>query len=269
MTPVAYRVLRNEQVTRDVVTLELTPEGQSIAEGTPGQFNMLWAWGIGEAAISMSALPDSTRLVHTIRRVGRVTNTLGAIKPGDYVGVRGPFGRGWPVERALGRNLVLVAGGVGLAPLRPMLHEVLANRGDYGRVDLIVGARDAHELLFRSELDTWWRERDIVVRTTVDHSCSHWSGGVGVVTNELRRVPVDPDQSLAMICGPEVMIRSVAHDLVGRGMAPSQVVVSMERRMDCGIGRCGHCQLQDYFVCTDGPVFTWDLVRPLMKVPEL
>lgn len=269
MTPHPYRVVRNEQVTPDVITLELAPEDVPVASGTPGQFNMLWAFGIGESAISMSALPDSGNLIHTIRKVGRVTNVLGATRPGDFVGVRGPFGRGWPVERARGKDLVIVAGGVGLAPLRPVLHEVLTHRDSYGRVDLVIGARDVHELLFRTEIDRWWRERWISVRTTVDHACSHWTGSVGIVTQELRRVPIDPDNTLAMVCGPEVMMRSVGHDLVGRGLPASRVAVSMERRMECGVGRCGHCQLQSYFICTDGPVFDLDVVRPLMKVAHL
>jgi NAD(P)H-flavin reductase len=283
MRPVPHCVVSNKRETHDSCTLTLapvvTPRGlsenrQAVAEepppcATPGQFNMLWAWGLGEAAISFSATPSSNQLVHTLRDVGPVTNALCKLAPGEQVGVRGPFGLGWPVESARGRDVILVAGGIGLAPLRPVVHHILTDRSAFGTVTLVVGARKVHDLVFRRELDDWRLHQRIQVRVTVDHPCSHWIGSVGIVTQELRRVLVDGDNTVAMICGPEVMMRFVAADLGDLGVGPDQIAVSMERNMQCGIGLCGHCQLGGSFVCTDGPVFTWREAGPLMEVREL
>lgn len=283
MKPVTYAVLSNERETHDTRTLTIAPAGgtqvpvaeppasplDQVSEAAPGQFNMLWAWGLGEAPVSFSAVPSSSQLVHTIRDVGSVTHGLCQLQPGDPVGVRGPFGVGWPVESARGLDVVLVAGGIGLAPLRPVVHHILANRATFGSVTLVVGARKAHDLVFRDELDSWRLGQHINVRVTVDHPCSHWSGSVGIVTQELRRVSVDGDNTAAMICGPEVMMRFVAADLVGHGVGPDRIAVSMERNMQCGVGICGHCQLGGSFLCTDGPVSTWRRARPLMEVREL
>lgn len=269
MRPVPYRVVSNERETHDTFTLSLTAVEDPLPREAPGQFNMLWAWGLGESPISFSAVPHSGQLVHTIRDVGPVTHKLWGLQPGAFVGARGPFGVGWPIESARGRDVVLIAGGIGLAPLRPVIHAILADRSAFGEVTLVVGARRVHDLVFRRELDHWRLERQINVRVTVDHPCSHWTGSVGIVSHELRRVAVDGDNTVAMVCGPEVMMRFVSADLVGLGVSPDQIAVSMERNMQCGIGLCGHCQLGETFICADGPVFTWRRAGPLMEVREL
>jgi NAD(P)H-flavin reductase len=269
MTPIPHRVVDVVHETRETVTLTLEPVSDAIPPPVAGQFTMLWAWGAGEVPISVSALPDEGRLVHTIRDVAGVTKTLCASRPGDVLGVRGPYGRGWDVDAARGRDLVLVAGGIGLAPLRPVVHAVLADRAAFGRVVLVVGARTEQELLFRGELDGWWNARDIVVRTIVDRSSPGWTGSVGVVTGELVGLDIDPDRTRAMVCGPEVMMRVVAQHLTDRGVADSAVEVSLERNMQCAVKTCGHCQVGPFFACTDGPVLTWDVVDALLTVREL
>ena len=269
MTPVPHRVVDVVHETRETVTLTLAPVAEAVAAPAAGQFTMLWAWGAGEVPISVSALADDGRLVHTIRDVAGVTKTLCAARPGDVLGVRGPYGRGWDVAAARGHDLVIVAGGIGLAPLRPVVHAVLADRDAFGRVVLVVGARTEQELLFRGELDGWWHRREIAVRTIVDRASPGWTGSVGVVTGELVGLDLDTERTRVMVCGPEVMMRVVAQHVTDRGVPASQVEVSLERNMQCAVKTCGHCQVGPYFACTDGPVLSWDVVDPLLTVREL
>ncbi len=270
MLPTLYRTVERRPECRDTVTLTLEPMQDAVTQPQPGQFAMLWARGVGEVPISFAGLPADGRLVHTVRSVGPVTGALCRCEPGDIVGVRGPFGAHWPMAAARGRDIIIVAGGIGLAPVRPVVDSILADRAAYGRVSVIVGARTAHDLLYRAALDAWWRDEIIDVRTTVDTPCSHWRmGSVGVVTGELRRVPVDGSATVAMVCGPEVMMRIVAAALTDRGVPRDRIWMSMERNMQCAIGHCGHCQLGARFVCLDGPVTTWESAQPLLEVAEL
>ena len=269
MRPVLYRVTSTRRETEATVTMTLEAEGDGVPAIAPGQFNMLWSWGAGEVPISVSATTTDGVLVHTIRDVGGVTTALCAKEQGEVVGVRGPFGRGWDVEAAMGHDLIVVAGGIGLAPVRPVIQAVLANRSAFGRVSLVVGARTSEELLYREELDGWWHDGVITVRTIVDRGSPGWEGNVGIVTNELPRLTIGSGRTVAMACGPEVMMRFVALDLVERGVSPDDIQVSLERNMQCAIQHCGHCQLAGYFVCTDGPVVSWQTARPLMEVREL
>ena len=269
MQPMLHRVVATRRETADTTTLALEPLDGDVAAGSPGQFNMLWSWGIGEVPISSSAIPGAGVLVHTIRDVGSVTHALCGAGPGSVVGVRGPFGHGWDVDAARDQDIVIVAGGLGLAPLRPVVHAVLLEREAFGAVSLVAGARTAQDLLFRDELDTWWHDGRIRVRTTVDRPSPEWHGSVGVVTAELPRVDFDPQRTIAMVCGPEIMMRVVAARLVERGVPRENVLLSLERSMQCGIAQCGHCQLGGSFVCGDGPVMTWMALEPLLGVPQL
>lgn len=271
LEPVPYRVVERIRETRSAVTLTLAPTDQSrsVAPAGPGQFNMLWAWGIGEVPISVSAINDDGMLVHTIRNVGPVSRRLCAAERGDEIGVRGPFGSAWPVDAARGRDVIIVGGGIGLAPVRPVIHAILRERDAFKSVNLIAGAKKARDLLFRRELDGWWRDDAMHVRTIVDEPTPDWNGNIGLVTKELQRVDVDPANTLAIACGPEIMMKFVAQMLLDQGLEPDDIFVSMERNMQCGVGQCGHCQIRGYFVCTDGPVFTWREVEPLMEVREL
>lgn len=269
MVPRIAHVRRRRHDAPDAWTLELEMADDAHFNYTPGQFNMLTAFGVGEAAISMSGDPASGPLIHTIRAVGPVSRALTELGPGDPIGVRGPFGVGWPMAPAAGKDVVFVAGGLGLAPLRPAIYRVLAERERYGQVTLLFGARRPEDILFRHEVEAWRARLDIEVDVTVDHAPSNWRGHVGVVTTLISRLELDPAKTLAMVCGPEVMMRFVALALADRGVAESDIYLSMERNMKCAIGHCGHCQLGPTFICRDGPVFTFERLKRLMTVKEL
>ncbi len=267
MVPLRYRVRSRRDDLDDTVTLELEPVDEPTARPGPGQFNMLWAFGIGEAPISLAGL-DGDVLVHTIRRVGAVTAALCAAVPGDEIGVRGPYGVGWDLDRARGRDVVVVAGGLGLAPVRPIVTELVDHRDQFGRVAVLVGARSPDDLLYRDELAEWRSHLDLDVEVTVDTATPSWRGDVGVVTRLIGRNPNEPANTTAFVCGPEVMMRFCALALIDDGTPPDEIFVSMERNMHCAIGHCGHCQLDALFVCKDGPVLSWPTVEPLLRVRE-
>ena len=253
-----------------MVTLALEPVNGAAITPSAGQFNMLYAFGIGEVPISTSG--DPTRdgpLPHTIRAIGPVTRALCAAKRGEVIGVRGPFGTDWAVDTAAGADVVLVAGGIGLAPLRPAVLRVLADRPRYGTVTLLVGARTPDDLPFRRDLARWRARQDVDVGVTVDAAGSNWRGTVGVVTKLISGARFDPPHTVAMICGPEVMMRYTAEALLDRGVEPARVRVAMERNMKCAVVLCGHCQFGPDFVCKDGSVFAYDRVARLMAVREV
>jgi NAD(P)H-flavin reductase len=271
MWPLAYRVRRVQRETGDTFTLELEPaDGEEIGPFAPGQFNMLYAFGAGEVPISISGDPATTdRLQHTTRVVGAVTQALGRLRPGDGLGVRGPFGSGWPVEEAQGHDVVVVAGGIGLAPLRPALYQLLARREKYGRIVLLYGARTPGDILYRRQLEKWRGHFDLEVHVAVDRATPGWRGNVGVVTALIPRAPFDPFSALALVCGPEVMMRFAVQALLEGGVAARNIFASMERNMKCGIGLCGHCQFGPHFICKDGPVFRGDLIAGLLDKKEI
>ncbi|RZV41304.1 MAG: hypothetical protein EX269_16530 [Acidimicrobiales bacterium] len=267
MVPVMYEVLSRRRDLDDTFTLELAPVDSAIETPTMGQFNMLWAFGIGEAPISLAAIEDG-RLFHTIRAVGSVTNALCAMSVGDHVGVRGPYGTGWDLQGAAGKDILVMAGGLGLAPVQPIITELFANREEYGRAALLMGARSPDALLYRDELEAWRARLDIEVEVTVDSAAPDWRGDVGVVTTLLPRVPFDPPTTRAFVCGPEVMMRFGARDLSELGVPLEEIFVSLERNMHCAVGHCGHCQLGAEFVCKDGPVLPWTVAEPLLRIRE-
>jgi NAD(P)H-flavin reductase len=271
MLPVPLRVRQVKKETPDTFSLTLAwNNGSNASRFQPGQFSMLWVFGVGELPISISGDPvESDRLVYTVRSVGQATNALVSCVAGDSVGVRGPFGRGWPIQAARGRDVIVVAGGIGLAPLRPVIYDVLRNRDAYGRLVLLYGARSPRDVLYRRELAAWSRRRDSQVLTTVDYGGLSWRGHVGVVTTLLKYARLQPGRSLAMICGPEIMMRFVARELEMQGLNRNDIYVSMERNMKCAVGFCGHCQYGPYFICKDGPVFPYERVRPLLEKYEL
>ena len=271
MFPRPYRVHRVTKETSDTFTLELLPEaGHAGFAFAAGQFNMLYVCGIGEVPISISGDPGVPQaLVHTTRAVGAVTKGMEELKKGDAIGIRGPFGTNWPVAAAEGNDVVFVAGGIGLAPLRPALYQVLANRERYGRVVLLYGARTPEDILYRRQLKEWRADLGLEVHVSVDRATRDWRGNVGVVTTLIPRVPFDPYSTVAMVCGPEVMIRYTVMELERRGVAQDRIYVSLERNMKCGIGFCGHCQHGPNFVCKDGPVFPFSKVRDLMTQREV
>ncbi|QSE77851.1 FAD/NAD(P)-binding protein [Rhodococcus koreensis] len=272
MLPLGYRVASRTVETHDTVTLTLHPIGV-LPENqfTPGQFMMLYAHGVGEVAISVSGDParDRDTLVHTIRNVGAVSRALHDAPVGTVLGVRGPFGRGWDLRSESGRDLIIVAGGVGLAPLRPVILAALAARDRFRRITLVVGARTPSNILFRSELSAWQSRDDLAVELMIDQPVSGWTGAVGFVTEALHRVPVDPARTTALLCGPEPMMRFCARALTDRDVRPGDIQVSLERNMQCGAGVCGHCQLGELLLCRDGPVVDYTVAEPLLRTPEL
>ncbi len=269
-TPMLYRVRRRTRELNDVVSLELDPSDSLPRLFNPGQFNMLYMFGVGEAAISISGSPlEPGPLVHTIRAAGATTKAMCALKAGQPIGVRGPFGVGWPMQEAVGRDVVLLGGGIGLAPLRPAVLQIISQRERYGRVCLLVGARTPADLLFSQELAHWKSRFDFDVLVTVDRAAEGWRGEVGVVTELIPRAHIEPAETVAMVCGPEVMMRFCATALRDRGVPAEQIYLSMERNMKCAVGVCGHCQFGATFVCKDGPVFPLSRIERLMQIREV
>ncbi|EQD29590.1 oxidoreductase FAD/NAD(P)-binding subunit [mine drainage metagenome] len=270
MVPSVARVRGHSLDAPEVWTLEIEASGASIAPGTPGQFNMLTAFGIGEIPVSLSGDPaDTGRLIHTVRAVGAVSSALAALAEDAPLGVRGPFGRGWPLDEALGRDLLLVAGGLGLAPMRPVIYRILAERARYGRISLLYGTRTPGDVLFRHQLESWRRDGHLDIDVTVDHASAGWHGYVGVVTSLIERRRLERARTLAFVCGPEVMMRFAAAALGAAGIAESSIYLSMERNMKCAVGLCGHCQLGGALICRDGPVLPYARLRPLLCIREL
>jgi len=254
--PLAYRVSWRRRETADVVTVALEPVGSAAAAYRAGQFHMLTAFGVGEVAISVSGTPGTPGPVeHTIRDVGAVSHALSHAPEGTVLGLRGPFGTDWGVEDIADRDVLVIAGGIGLAPLRGAIHQLSRRRGT-GALTVLVGARGPEQLVFQTDMEQW-RERGANVLCTVDAAAPGWRGDVGIVTTLLARLTLDPQRTVALLCGPEVMMRFAAADLVDLGLDPGQIRVSLERNMQCGAGICGHCQLGPLLLCRDGPVVTY------------
>jgi NAD(P)H-flavin reductase len=269
MVPEPFEVISRRQDTADTSTLELEAcSGQPFAFA-PGQFTMLSAAGAGEVPISISGDPDRPdRLVHTVRAVGLATAAICAAAPGRRLAVRGPFGEPWPVEQAEGADVLIAAGGIGLAPLRPAILRLLAQRERYGRLVLLYGARTPDQLLYQEELAAW-KARGLDALVTVDSAGPEWLGHVGVVTRLISRAGLKAADTVAMSCGPEVMMRFTVAALRKTGISNERIYASMERNMQCGIGQCGHCQLGPSLVCRDGPVYRWSELEPWLAIREL
>jgi NAD(P)H-flavin reductase len=269
--PRPFRVTSRVAETEDTFTVELaaSDDGPPMSFA-PGQFTMVYAHGVGEVPLSISGDPARPEvLTHTIRAVGAVTNTLFELQVGDEIGVRGPYGVGWPMERMLGRDVLIVAGGIGLAPLRPAITQVLDMRDDYRSVSIVYGSRTPDDLLYEDDLHRWKSRFDVNVQVTVDRDAPSWTGDVGVVTPLIGRMSFEPDNAIAVLCGPEIMMRVVAKDLRSRGISPTDIYVSLERNMKCAVGFCGHCQFGPSFVCKDGPVVMYDTVAERLAMGQL
>jgi NAD(P)H-flavin reductase len=275
LLPAPFQVARIIQEAPGVFTHEYRPLGGALQKATvtsfrPGQFNMVTVFGVGEVPVSISSDPSRTdAFAHTVRMAGSVTRALSRLAWGDGIGLRGPFGNPWPMEAAEGTDLVVVAGGIGLAPLRSVVLDALARRDRYGNLNLMYGARSPSEILYTVDLHAWRARFDMKVEVTVDRAGPAWHGAVGMVTNLIARARFDPLNTTAMVCGPEVMMRAVAGALLERGLGPEQIHLSMERNMKCGLGWCGHCQFGPAFVCKDGPVFRYDRVAKLLAIREV
>lgn len=270
LLPRPFRVVGRRRESADTVTLTFESATAEDFGFAPGQFSMLYVYGIGEVPLSISGSPDAPgSLVHTVRAVGAVTEAICALSVGDTVGVRGPYGTGWPLSIGEQRDLVIAAGGIGLAPLRPVVLHAFAHRDRFRDVSLVYGTRSPADLLYEAELREWRSRFDVQVEVTVDRADPGWYGDVGVVTTLLPRVPFEPGNTVAMVCGPEIMMKVTARELEARGVLRRDIWVSLERNMKCGVGFCGHCQFGPDFVCRDGPVVPYERVIRRMRVPEL
>ncbi len=268
------RVVRVQKRTRDLpghATLELvSTDGVPLPRYAPGQFTMLYVFGVGEIPVSISGdANDPSKLVQTVRSVGAVSEAVTQLKPGDMLGLRGPFGTAWPTDELAGQDVVIVAGGLGLAPLRPSIYHLLNSRDRFGRVVLLYGARGPEEILYRRQLETWRKRLDVQLEVTVDHAGADWRGHVGVVTKLIPRMSVDVANTTALVCGPEVMMRFAAAGLHDIGVSEASIWMSIERNMKCAVGLCGHCQFAGLFACKDGAVVRYDRVRRLMGMREI
>lgn len=271
--PVPARLLAVQQENFNTATYKLEIVDDEIRRRytwRPGQFNMLYVPGVGEAAISISSDSDQPAVLsHTVRTVGYLTRAITRAGVGDAIGLRGPFGVGWPLEQLEGRDVVLLAGGIGLAPLRPMIYWLMKHRDRVRRVVLLYGCRTPEDRIFADELDAWTDQNAIDVLVTVDNATGDWHGPVGVVTNLLRRIKVNADRAIVMVCGPRILNRVAAWNFLQLHVPPTQVYVSLERNMNCGFGRCGHCQYGRKFVCRDGPVFRFDQIADIFAKEEI
>ncbi|MGW5382499.1 FAD/NAD(P)-binding protein [Nocardia sp. NPDC003963] len=270
-TTLPYRAVRRMPQTRDTTTVVLEPVHRAVPRFRAGQFMMLYSFGVGEVAISVSGDPTAPdeRLEHTVRAVGAVSAALHDTAVGGLIGVRGPFGTGWDPDVATGGDLVIVGGGLGLAPLRPLVLAVLAARDRFRRVTVISGARTPADVLFPLDQDRWASEGHIELLRTVDHPAPDWTGRVGFVTEPLGRLNLDPARTTGFLCGPEPMMRFCAQVLLGKGVPGDRIRVSLERNMKCGVARCGHCQLGPLLLCRDGPIVDYTVAQPLLAVREL
>lgn len=270
-TPVPFAVRERKSETADTITIVLTPKDPAVALSfLPGQFNMVYVFGVGEVPISICGDTKVTdRYVHTIRVAGKISGALCNVGPGGVVGVRGPYGVGWPIEEAYGKDVVVVAGGLGLPPLRPLLYDMMRTRERFGRVEVIYGAKTPKDLVFYDEIQSWRARSDLRFQTTVDTAGREWYGDVGVVTTRLPDARFEPKQTVAFLCGPEIMMKLTAQALVARGVPPQSIYVSMERNMKCAVGVCGHCQFGPDFVCRNGPVFRYSTIERAFSIREV
>ncbi len=264
LRPLKAMLTKVKDETADVKTFTVHVNDHFPKTLSPGQFNMLGYPGIGEAPISFSSLRENGEIEHTIRSVGLATQFLDRMTKGQEILIRGPYGRGWPMEAARGKDLLIVAGGVGLAPLRPVVEEVIKQRNDFGEVFLLYGSKNEKGLLFTDEYETW--RKSFSFQITVDELATKapWKHNVGLITALLDELKLNIEKTTAFVCGPEMMMRFICRNLIFKGVPAEDLYVSLERRMRCGIAQCGHCQHVGLFVCKDGPVFSYREVAGLM-----
>lgn len=271
--PQIAEVVSRQQETATIFTLRLKFTDPAVADAydfAPGQFNMLYLFGVGEVPISIVSDPENRHeFAHTIRVVGRVTAGIAKLQPGDQLGIRGPFGRGWPMEQARGKDILVVTGGLGCAPTVSVIHYVLWRREQFGRLNIIQGLKHADDMIWREQYDYWRTLSDVSVRLAADVGSSGWPWHVGRVTELFDDHELGDGNAVAMMCGPEGMMTASARALLDKGYRDEAIYLSLERNMQCGNGRCGHCQLGSKFVCTDGPVFRYTDVRHLLEVRGL
>ncbi len=232
----------------------------------PGQFNMLYLYGVGEVAISIASDPaEKSYISHTIRAVGRVTKALQNVQKGDQIGIRGPYGKGWPLIEARGKDILIVTGGLGCAPTVSVINYILARREHYGALNILQGVKHSDDFIFRKQYAIWQQTPNTEIRIAADFAGPKWPWSIGYVTDMIESLTLDPDKTIAMMCGPEMMMHAAIGVLTKKGLAEEAIYLSMERNMACGIGVCGHCQYGGLFICKDGPVFAYPQIKALFS----
>jgi NAD(P)H-flavin reductase len=269
--PIPYRIINKKTENNKLMTLVLEPaEERSIEPIQPGQFNMLYVFGVGEIPISTSSLAVThPQIVHTIQDVGLISKAINQLSPKDVVGIRGPFGSTWPVKKAYGKDVMIMAGGVGLCPVRPLIESLLSDREQIGELNILYGSRSPENIIFHQDIISWQSDPGTNFLVTVDHAFSSWHGNIGVVTRLIPKSRFDPENTVVYICGPEVMMRFGAYACLDEGIPEDQIFLSMERNMKCAIGFCGHCQYGPHFLCKDGAVFSYPQIKPYLNVQDL
>lgn len=265
-TPYPAEIIARKQESRTIFTLQtrFLDSKHHTVTFYPGQFNMLYLYGVGEVAISISSDPaEKSYLSHTIRAVGRVTKAMQNLQTGDQIGIRGPYGQGWPLERAKGHDIVIVTGGLGCAPTVSVINYILARRRDYGTLTILQGVKHSDDLIFRKQYAIWQKSPHTKVHIAADQAGPQWPWSVGYVTDMIKSLTLNPDNTIAMMCGPEMMMHAAIDALVKQGIPEDTIYLSMERNMACGVGICGHCQYGGLFVCKDGPVFAYPAIKAL------
>ena len=268
LTPTPAEIINIIPETPDTKTFYFKPKAK-LEEPKPGQFTEIYIPGVGEAPVSVSGMESDGVIIQTVRSIGTLTEYLFKLGRGDLIGLRGPYGKGWPIEKLKDKDVLIVGGGIGLAPLRPVIREVERNRRDYGRLSILYGARNPSLLLYRYEFDEYRKIPNSELLLTVDRADETWTGNVGVVTQLIPKASVDPRNAVALVCGPEIMMRFTVKALEKQGFKGNQIYLSLERRMKCGVGLCGHCQVGPYFVCRNGPVFPYWMIKKYFWVDQI
>ena len=265
--PQVAQIIERRQETADIFTLGLRLSDEKVHQAyqfQPGQFNMLYLYGVGEVAISIASDPQNKELYyHTIHQVGSVTRGLAQLREGDYLGLRGPYGVGWPLQQAVGQDIVVITGGLGCAPSVSAIHYIVKRRAQFGKLMILQGVKHSHDLLFRQQYEQWSQLPNTQVWLAANQSGSHWPWLTGYVTQFIPNLQFDTERAVVMMCGPEAMMRAAIAPLIQIGLTDEKIYINMERNMECGLGHCGHCQFGGQFVCKNGPVFCYPVIKNL------
>ncbi len=266
--PKNAKIINREQQSKTIFTLDLQLLDEVKQEPFyPGQFNMLYLYGVGEVAISIMSDPDDNHFIrHTIRSVGRISNGLAQLQIGDCIGIRGPYGNSWPLRMAIGKDIIIVTGGLGCAPVVSVINYIMRRRNLFGHISILQGIKHSDDFIFKKYYQQWQQEKNTSVYVAADQAGPQWPFSSGHVTDFIDQIAIDPNNTIAMMCGPEGMMKVAAHSLVKKNMREEDVFLSMERNMHCAIGHCGHCQYGPHFICKDGPIFSYNKIKKLFDV---
>ena len=260
------KVIKTRQMTPHEKLFEIALDDGRSLDHEPGQFVMVSLFGVGEAPISVCSSPTHRGSFELcVRAAGRVTETMHRLETGAEIGIRGPFGKGFPIRVLEGNDLLIIAGGLGIVPLRSLINFVFDNRRDFGKVHTLLGCKSVDDILFSDELEQWRMRMDVHYECTLDKGAAEWAGHVGLITSLIPGVHLEPERTFAIVVGPPIMFRFVIKELLAKKIPENQILVSLERHMKCGMGKCGHCQIQDYYCCTDGPVFKYSDIKHIKE----